>query len=430
VNGDLIDLVEMASKNHDNYQEFSRVLEQRIKQSGLSDREVARKAGISNGLLSGLRSGNNPPTLKVCIPLAWALNENPLFLYKETHELLKYAGQEPRVKSARTLAETLEALDEKAIVWIYAPDNPEVIAKSKGVCDRLNVTIFTRIEHARPFWESNSGRPKSGKNVDDKVPGGADRPCFVKTPGDELLTRDGPLLVIHPHKEYHTELHQWLPDFEEDLLLRVPITQTHIRFIKALASECEKMNVYELSVFERDESTPGSAIIVYTQTFPEIGDDIESKRLYETVENNLRDGKRYLYLNTAVDKDITRHQFKRLYFRLKESDVPIDKFNFHILDTKDAELTKEQTLLLYVIPPEKAPTGNPEDLTEEIVRNTYVTTLVTQVPGLPLKFKKADQNEVARTGLNLLKRLLTNTGEAKDSDGGFKEWLLMKKEAQ
>lgn len=411
----------MTSKNLENYQEFRRLLEQRIKESGLSDREVARKAGVSNGLLSGLRSGNNPPTLKVCIPLAWALNENPLSLYKETHALLKYAGQEPRLKSARTLAETLGALDEKAIVWIYAPDNPEVIAKSKESCDRLSVTIFTRIEHARVFWESNSGRPKSAKKVDDKAPVGAARPCFVKTPGDELLTRDGPLLLIHPHKEYHTELHQWLPDFEEDLLLRIPITQTHIRFIKALASECEKMNVYELSVVEREQSTPGTAIIVYTQTFPEIGDDIESQQLYETVKENLRNGRRYLYLNTALDKEITNHQFKRLCRRLKEDNEPIEQpYNFNILDTKISELSKEQTLLLYLIPPEKAPDDG-DDVIGQIVKETDITTLVTQVSGLPLKFQKAGQNEVPRVGIHLLKRLLV------DCDG-FKEWLLMKKE--
>src|SRR5260221_3223285 len=93
-------------------QRFRQFLERRIRQSGISGRDVAKRAGLSHGLLSMLLSGKAAPTLKVGVLLAWALNANPANLYREILEFLMAAEQLEDLSSVRPLDELLKDVAE------------------------------------------------------------------------------------------------------------------------------------------------------------------------------------------------------------------------------------------------------------------------------------------------------------------------------
>jgi transcriptional regulator with XRE-family HTH domain len=392
--------------------DFSKRLDERIQLSGLSDRDVATKAGISNGLLSMLRNARSKPTLKVCVLLAWALNTNPLSLYREILEFLITAGEDGQLQSVTELEVVMQAAPEDAVVWIYAPDSPDLLEPSNSVISRLRnrfkVTFFTRIDHARISWEAEQPQGP-GWPSDSAAPNGLKR-FVINTPPEDLLTHEGPLLVMQPDKEHYTRLYQWHPNLRGYPLLELPRNPTHTRFIKALFGEAMKMNVYELATFERDKARVGPiAVVVYTQTFPEMEQKyVEHLRLYESVKSNLKNNRvRYLYLNPELDKARTKFQFNNLRSRLKQDGVLVDDTRFKMIDDIDVdELLRKQTIVLYVMPPDNGDIHDP-----------HVLALVSQVEGCPLRFEETDQSDIPRTHMNLVEHILTNPK--------VKEWLSM-----
>jgi transcriptional regulator with XRE-family HTH domain len=120
-----------------NKRDFARFLEDRIRRSGISARDVAKRAGLSHGLLSMLLSGKAAPSPKVGVLLAWSLNTNPANLYREILEFLKATDHVQDIAAVRPLDDLLSNVADNEPIWIYAPDDLELLQYSQDrACPR------------------------------------------------------------------------------------------------------------------------------------------------------------------------------------------------------------------------------------------------------------------------------------------------------
>jgi hypothetical protein len=212
-------------------------------------------------------------------------------------------------------------------------------------------------------------------------------PSFtIKTPPETLLTRSGPLIVLHPHSESRIKLYRWLPDLGGQTI-ELPMSPNNARFVKLLEAESRLRNVYELSAFEKcealklKEATKDAEVIVlvYTQTFPELEEQyVEHRRLQRAVSENLSSKVRYLYLSTEQREKISEIQFNKLRFALQKRDGDISERNFHMLPVikEFPNLLREQTLVVYAVrQPQHAPVA---------------LTFISQDDGNPVRFNESE----------------------------------------
>jgi transcriptional regulator with XRE-family HTH domain len=152
---------------------FENRLSARIAEAGLSEREVARRAGISNSVVTALRNGTTPPTLKVAVLLAWALNRNPATLHEEIVEMLTLGGLKLDYIDTIPLESLFSTLPRGSQVWFYLPDGGDlrslidnkVLKSDTGLSQVYRIRTCQAILGIANFGSSTTGQ---NKNQDPK----------------------------------------------------------------------------------------------------------------------------------------------------------------------------------------------------------------------------------------------------------------------
>ena len=412
----------------ENLNEFAALLGKRISKVGLSDREVARRAGISNALLSTLRNGHASPTAKDCVLLGWALNSNPLNFYEEISELLYKAGLSGSPSPMVSFQNLICGLDPGSQLWIYAPDTPDVRALrenqalSSAVKDkRIQLAIFSSIEHAQSYWESLPDSQTS--QLGEEVP-----PPAIKTPREDLLTREGPLLVTAPDKATYTKIYSWFYDLENHPVFQLRVTDALLRFVRSLEAESKMVNLFEYATKEEEHGTENrnAIVIMYTRDYAELDiDHPENRRLYKAVWNNLcNNSTRYCYLNPALDdagKLKGRYLFNNLYRKLLSQCPTVEPFNFTLIDVNRPELSIQPNTAIYTGQPSGDGTDGMVSKDNDLVSRLQIDAVLVEAPGRPSRFEKLNGEKLGRLCVTLLSPIL------RENNNEVFNWILQKR---
>jgi hypothetical protein len=362
-------------------------------QTGLPDREISKRADLDNSLISRLKRGQVPPTRKQCILLGWALNQDPTNLYADIKALLIAAASQSHgpqtsyeyiddlvaaAKSERLI--TIQDIQKlgQAEIWVYVPARADfnlLHAELKDLQQR--VTVLTGIENARVIWQTDI------QNIS------------VKTPNEYLLSRNSPLIIWKPHDEVNCQVFKWLSRHREvpPTLVPVPMEPSLHWFLEQLRCEARTVTFFELAGVEEQYRGNNSVVLIYADYFLEPFSDVESNKFREVVQENLRAGTRYLFINPYPPGGLDNRRVANEFEKARHVYSTPGKDKFQQLDIPDPALFRKETFLIY---------GHPSDQRGKFI----ASRAFRQSPGMPVRFEELDSKAVAELEMGLLDRLI------------------------
>ena len=360
---------------------FGDLLTRRIAEAGLNDSAVADAVGVSKGTISQLRAGKLAASQKLVPAVAWALNRAPSNLFDEICILLQSAGHTPgRCLPVDQVVSAAKQMKE--MTWIavprYVAEEVSLAEEIRKLVSSLTTpsVVFTTPDRAKAFrdepWPQRPG-------------------LSIKTPSETLLNLEYPLLFVDPNDVHDCQLFRLMFTPAGLFAVRIGASRWSSFLQSNLSFENHLVNIAELAAIEQEQSA--GIVILYTHDFPEDDETL----LLEAVKNNIKKGKRYLYLFPAlgtVEMTKARLTYNKLKTKLRNSDVDITDRNFSLLDVDPAKhgLFREGTFILYA----EATFENDPD----------PRSLYKQVEGTrPIRFQEADSTSTAQFFTTLIQPL-------------------------